>query len=232
MQKFKDFIYYNRKELLIITIFLSLFGFYIYYDNNTDSDEIVLDDVISKDNDVISKDNNIEISDNKDEEKETLIMVDVKGEVNKPGAYTFSLGKRVIDAIEESGGLKEKADTSGINLSEKLFDEMVIIIPSKEVIDDNLNKKDDSSSNNVQSSIKQNKVVENNAEIKKQSDNKVSINTASLSELMTISGIGEKKAQSIIDYRKNSKFKTIEDIKNVSGIGEALFAKIKDYIKV
>lgn len=225
MQKFKDFIYYNRKELLIITIFLSLFGFYIYYDNNTDSDEIVLDDVISKDN-------NIEISDNKDEEKETLIMVDVKGEVNKPGAYTFSLGKRVIDAIEESGGLKEKADTSGINLSEKLFDEMVIIIPSKEVIDDNLNKKDDSSSNNVQSSIKQNKVVENNAEIKKQSDNKVSINTASLSELMTISGIGEKKAQSIIDYRKNSKFKTIEDIKNVSGIGEALFAKIKDYIKV
>ncbi len=225
MQKFKDFIYYNRKELLIITIFLSLFGFYIYYDNNTDSDEIVLDDVISKDN-------NIEISDNKDEEKETIIMVDVKGEVNKPGAYTFSLGKRVIDAIEESGGLKEKADTSGINLSEKLFDEMVIIIPSKEVIDDNLNKKDDSSSNNVQSSIKQNKVVENNAEIKKQSDNKVSINTASLSELMTISGIGEKKAQSIIDYRKNSKFKTIEDIKNVSGIGEALFAKIKDYIKV
>jgi competence protein ComEA len=49
---------------------------------------------------------------------------------------------------------------------------------------------------------------------------------------MTVSGIGESKAIAIIDYRKNNKFNTIEDIMNVSGIGESLFAKIKEYITV
>ena len=50
---------------------------------------------------------------------------------------------------------------------------------------------------------------------------------------MTLSKIGESKANSIIEYREsNGDFKTIEDIKNVSGIGDSLFESIKDYITV
>ena len=71
--------------------------------------------------------------------------------------------------------------------------------------------------------------VSNNSETIK----KININTASLSELMTLKGIGESKAKSIIEYRtSNGLFKSIEDIKNISGIGEALYNKIKDNIIV
>ena len=60
---------------------------------------------------------------------------------------------------------------------------------------------------------------------------KISINNASLEELMTLSGIGEAKAKSIIEYREqNGGFNSIEDIKNVTGIGDALFDQIKENI--
>ena len=62
---------------------------------------------------------------------------------------------------------------------------------------------------------------------------KININTASLSELMSLSGIGERKAQSIITYRNtNGFFKNIEELKNVDGIGDALFESIKEDITV
>ena len=74
----------------------------------------------------------------------------------------------------------------------------------------------------------------NNTDTKNDKTNGVvNINTASIDELMTLSGIGESKAKSIIEYRStNGKFNTIEDIKNISGIGDALFNKIKDNITV
>ena len=61
----------------------------------------------------------------------------------------------------------------------------------------------------------------------------VNINTAGPEELMTLSGIGEARAQAILSYREeNGDFSTIEDIKNVSGIGEGIFDRIKNMITV
>ncbi len=60
----------------------------------------------------------------------------------------------------------------------------------------------------------------------------VNINTASKEELKTLKGIGDSKAEAILEYRKDQNFTSIEDIKKVSGIGEKTFEGIKDSISV
>ena len=102
---------------------------------------------------------------------------------------------------------------------------MVIIVPSideKKEEKENKQEKDNKSGNNYVITKKEEPI-----------DKKVSINTANIQTLMTLSGIGEKKAEAIIEYRsKNGYFKSIEEIMNVSGIGKSIFEKIKDFIKV
>jgi len=182
-------------------------------------------------------------------EEITNIKVDIKGQVINPGVYELTSNSRVMDVIKLAGGLTDIANTSLINLSKKLEDEMVIIIYSNnEVLNSNAkeietvfkivekecicpNIKNDSC---INTEIDNNTNKENsNNEINNQKENTlVNINTASLEQLMTITGIGESKAISIIEYREKNKFTKVEDIKNVSGIGDALFEKIKDNITI
>lgn len=208
MQKIKDFIYYNRKEIVIIIIFLIIFFSYVLITNN-EKEEYILENTIDIKENIGKKEETQEITNQK-------IIVDIKGEVNNPGTYELKENERVINAIEKAGGLKSNANTNDINLSEKVIDEMLIIIPSKEEkveINNNITEK-----------------KTNTIEVK---DNKISINKASLDELMTISGIGKTKAQNIIDYRKeNGNFKSIDELTNVSGIGKSTLDKIKNYIKL
>lgn len=155
--------------------------------------------------------------------------VDIKGSVKNPGVYEFKENDRVIDAIELAGGLKENANTSNINLSKKLESEMVIYVYSdKEIKNGNKILSCDTVCNTEV--IEVNNCVEN-ITTKNNSSTLVNINTATIEELQTISGIGESKAQNIIDYREiNGSFKSVEEIKNISGIGDALYEKIKDKI--
>ena len=62
---------------------------------------------------------------------------------------------------------------------------------------------------------------------------KVSLNTATLDELMTLPGIGESKANAIIKYREEvGAFQNIEELKEVSGIGDTIFDQIKENITI
>lgn len=159
--------------------------------------------------------------------------VDIKGEILTPGIYTLKSNSRVIDVIEMSGGLTENADTSVINLSKKITDEMVIIIYSKSEVKDFKKAKETEKIIQEKCIKKDENALKNDACItdSAKTSGKVSINTATKEELMTLTGIGDSKAEDIIKYREeNGPFKTIEDIKNVSGIGDSLFAKIKENI--
>ena len=69
----------------------------------------------------------LELEENPQEEEN--LVVDVKGAIKSPGVYEMKLGDRVIDVIEQAGGLHENADSNNINFAMKLVDEMVLYIP-------------------------------------------------------------------------------------------------------
>lgn len=194
----------------------------------------------SKSEDTISfQEKNVPSKEEKQEEKK--IAVDVKGAVVNPGVYEFEKGN-VLDAITKAGGLLENADTNYLNLSKKLKDEMVILIYTKEEISDFEN------GNQLQLPIetcvcpeikndgclKEEDVVTNRKEEEtvtvEEGPHVISILTATKEEWMLLPGIGETKANAIIEYRNTNGFQSIEDLKNVKGIGDSTFEKIKEYL--
>jgi len=199
----KDFCYYNRKIIIACVLLVLFFSLYIFFENKT----------VKNDEVVVNNEFEIDEVVNDAEENIEEYIVDIKGAILNPGTYVVTLDNRVVDVINMAGGLLENSDTNGLNLSKKVVDEMIIYVP---FIDDNNDFVDYEQSNDNTFN-----------------DDKISINNASVSELMNISGIGEVKAKNIVEYRnKNGLFKSIEDIKNVNGIGNSTFEKIKEYIKL
>lgn len=158
-------------------------------------------------------------------EKESMvsaeIAIDVKGAVTMPGIYVMTDGGRVNDVINKAGGLTENANVEAINLAQKLQDEMVVYVPEiGEEISIGLTA---SSSPNLAGG------TAGNSEQKTQ----ININEADTAGLQELPGIGESKAQTIIDHRETEGlFKTVEELKNVSGIGDKTFEKLEPFITV
>lgn len=210
---------YKSKIFLLLFLLFTIFSV-VWAVNDEDDEE---PKVVAKEEVQIKK---------KDTSKDEKVIVDVKGAVNSPGVYELTNKNNVNDAISVAGGLTQYSDTSNINLSKKLTDEMVIIVYSKEEI----RKMNESKEvvcppvNNACIEKKDEKAI---LEDIKEDSSIININTASKEQLLNLSGVGEAKAEAIISYReKNGKFEKIEDIKNVSGIGDSLFEKIKDQITV
>lgn len=150
--------------------------------------------------------------------KPETIMVDVKGAVVNPGVYEAKIGDRVIDIIQLAGGLLENADKNQINFAMKVADEMVLYLP-----------------------VLGEQSVENKSEAPvtgsfataSSDEGKVNLNTASETELQTLTGIGPSKAAAILEYREtNGRFREIEQLMEISGIGEKTFEKLKEEVTV
>lgn len=175
------------------------------------------------------------------EDVQEFIYVDIKGEIKNPNVYKMKVGSRVNDLINEAGGLTKNSNTRFINLSKILEDEDAIVIYSnKEISDAKRDKKLEVTAPCICEEVKNDACYNDNTTTttKKTTTQKytskiININTASISDLTNLSGIGEVKAKSIVNYRnKNGKFKTINDILKVDGISETLFSKIKNNITV
>lgn len=191
---------------------------------------LVVSYVLSLDNKEVSAEN-VEITKTDVTNVTSKVYVDIKGSVKKPGVYQVSADSIVWDIVNLSGGFTKNAYTKNINLSQKVKDEMVIYVFSKNEMSkmNNTVKTDTACTTNV---INYDNCITIEKNATETSTSLVNINTASKEELMNVSGIGASKADSIIAYRIKAPFSKIEDIMNVSGIGESLFDKIKKYITV
>lgn len=149
------------------------------------------------------------------------VYIYVCGAVELPGVYSLRQGSRLYEAVELAGGLTGDADENCLNMARQITDgEQVVILTQEEA--------------EALRAAGKYPVLENeNQEVSEQHSGLVNINTATAAELTSVSGIGESRAQAIIEYReRNGGFGSIEDIKNVDGIKDGLFSKIKDKITI
>lgn len=144
------------------------------------------------------------------------VVVDIGGEVEKPGVYKLDRGSRVADLMLISGGLSVNADREwvekNLNRAKILVDGEKIYIPKKDL---------------------RSQISDVSKSVLGMTSGIININTAGIEELDSLSGVGPAIAQKIIDYREaNGGFRNINEIKLVSGIGDSLFEKIKDLIEI
>ncbi|AGV73706.1 helix-hairpin-helix domain-containing protein [Lactococcus cremoris] len=217
MEKILDKLKEYWKIMLLVVCALIAGGiFYIFTNSPKPAETLSVENLSSSSTkSSVSKFNSSSSEKNKNE-----IMVDLKGAVAKPNVYQISSDERLVDLIRQAGGFTDQADQKSINLSAKLKDEEVIYVP----------KVGESSSSESTDSPTGSSVSN---QISTTSGPKVNINKADLTELQKLTGIGQKKAQDIIDFRmKNGDFKSIEDLGKVSGFGDKTLEKLKDEISI
>ena len=149
--------------------------------------------------------------------EKTVIYVHICGQVNHSGVYCLEEDGRVIDLVNMAGGFTKDAAKDYVNLAQKLVDGQRVYIPSLEEA--------------AESPVSVEDIDKVGAD--EQGTGKVNINTADKDTLMTLTGIGEAKADAILRYREeHGGFQSIEEIKQIEGIKNGVFDKIKNEIEV
>lgn len=204
----------NNNKRVIYAIFIVLVimcGIIYTYFNFNDNNSKLSIDVGNNDENGINISGKLEVEGNENnEENNEDITVYICGAVVNEGVYTLVNGARVYEAIELAGGFTSDAVKEAVNLARQLADEEQIIVPTEEDIISGKYNYENNDNNKL-----------------------ININYASKELLMTLPGIGEAKADSIIKYRENNGlFNNTEDIMNVNGIKGALYNNIKDLITI
>lgn len=154
------------------------------------------------------------------EETTDTVFVQVSGAVRSPGVYELPAGSRVFEAIQSAGGMTDDAAADSVNQAVEVSDGDMIVLCTLQEWEQAKSQQTELISGDLSGPTQE-------------TDGRININTADVTQLCTIPGIGESRAQSIVTYREqNGAFGAVEDIMKVSGIKDGLFQKIKDKIKV
>lgn len=160
----------------------------------------------------------------------TRVKVHVAGAVTSPGVYQLSSSARVVDAITAAGGALRTADLESINLAQTLTDTEQVYVPLKKVsrprvtIAPRLRPRRDSSTTVPQPGANTGTTPTSKL---------INLNTATATELESLTGVGPSTAKAIIAYRtKKGTFSKVEDLLNVPGIGPAKLAAMRDEVTV
>lgn len=217
----------KKKLILLIIIVLVVGGGIWLLGSKREPQELAPSDPVeSTEATSLAKDTGETSASLKEESTTKKIYVDMKGEVKHPGMYPLQEGDRVYDAIQAAGGLTKAAEKDRLDLAQKVQDEMTVIIPKKgEKKKDWLRyPKGETSTSQTNSSSAGGAKDSGQGE----EGGKISVNQATSEQLQTIDGIGEKKAQKIIQYREEKgQIQSLDELQNIDGFGEKTVEKLK-----
>lgn len=152
------------------------------------------------------------------------IHIHVVGAVKKPGVYTLPLNSRVVDAVAAAGGSLPLADLEGINMAQTLLDAEQVLIPRRVVSRPRVT---------VAPRLRPTPRTSTTVIAPESTSRVVNINTATASQLETLTGVGPATARAIISYRTSKgSFSKVEDLLNVPGIGPSKLAAMRNEISV
>ena len=141
------------------------------------------------------------------------LRVHISGAITSPGVYELNPGDRLVEALAAAGGATDDARLSCVNLALRVTDEAHYHIPGAE------------------EPCLPGVTAATSAEAEE--DGRIDLNAATAEQLETLPGIGEVKAQAIIDYRDNNEgFQSTEELMEVSGIGSRTYETIRDLVYI
>src|SRR5262245_43768169 len=139
------------------------------------------------------------------------VVVHVAGAVHAAGVYRLRAGARVSDAVDRAGGATRRADLSQVNLAAKVEDGRQILVPRRVAPG----------------------APATPTTAPGQPTAPVNLNTATLEQLDTLSGIGPVTAQKIVDYREeHGGFGSVDELGEVPGIGDVRLASLREQVRV